>query len=100
MNEKQANQVSVKVELQADFLAGLWAHYAQSMLNTLESGDEEEAMNASAAVGDDALMRKYRGRVLPDAFTHGSSEQRKEWFKRGFETGDFSKGDTFSGALN
>lgn len=100
MSEKQANQVSVKVELQADFLAGMWAHYAQSMLNTLETGDPEEAMNAAAAVGDDALMKRYRGRVVPDAFTHGTSAQRKEWFRRGFETGDFSRGDTFAGTLN
>src|SRR5512133_3306976 len=96
VNERRANEISVKVELQADFLAGMWAHYAGEMLNTLETGDIEEALNAAAAVGDDALQRKYQGRVVPDSFTHGSSEQRKEWFSRGWKTGDFDQGDTFS----
>jgi predicted metalloprotease len=96
LSEKRANELSVKVELQAGFLAGMWAHYAGTMLNTLETGDIEEAMNAASAVGDDVLMKKYQGRVVPDAFTHGSAQQRKFWFKKGWETGDFNQGDTFN----
>ena len=96
LSETMANELSVKVELQADFLAGMWAHYAQEMLNTLESGDIDEALNAASAVGDDALQRKYQSRVVPDSFTHGSSAQRKEWFSKGWQTGDFNQGDTFS----
>lgn len=91
----KANQLSVRIELQADFLAGMWAHYAEQMLKTLDAGDIDEAMNAAAAVGDDRLQKKYQGRVIPDAFTHGTSAQRKEWFRRGWETGDLKKGDTF-----
>jgi len=96
MGERRANQLAVKLELQADFLAGMWAHHAQEMLNILETGDIEEALNAAAAVGDDAIQMKYQGRVVPDAFTHGSSEQRKEWFRKGWETGDYSQGNTFN----
>lgn len=96
MSETQANQLTVRLELQADFLSGLWAHYAQEMLNTLEAGDIDEAMNAASAVGDDNLQMKYQGRIIPDAFTHGTSRQRKEWFRKGWETGDFSQGDTFN----
>ena len=99
MNKTKANQVSVKVELQADFLAGMWAHYAQEMLNTLETGDIEEAMNAAAAVGDDKLQKKYQGKVVPDAFTHGTSAQRKEWFKRGWDSGDLDKGNSFGAEI-
>ncbi|MGE5419707.1 MAG: neutral zinc metallopeptidase [Chloroflexota bacterium] len=100
VNERRANEISVKVELQADFLAGMWAHYAGEMLNTLESGDIDEALNAAAAVGDDALQRKYQGRVVPDSFTHGTSDQRKQWFRKGWQTGDFQQGDTFSADLD
>lgn len=96
LSERRANALTVRLELQADFLAGMWAHHAQTMLETLEQGDLEEAINAAAAVGDDALQMKYQGRIVPDAFTHGSSAQRKEWFRKGFQTGDFSQGDTFS----
>lgn len=96
INEAEYNRLSVRLELQADFLAGMWAHHAQKMMNILETGDIEEALRAAAAVGDDAIQRKYQGRVMPDSFTHGSSEQRMEWFRRGFETGDFAQGDTFS----
>lgn len=99
VNKERANQLSVKVELQADFLAGMWAHYAEEMLKTLESGDIDEAMTAAAAVGDDKLQMQYQGRVVPDAFTHGTSAQRKEWFKRGWESGDLKKGDTFNADL-
>lgn len=100
LSDKNANQLTVRLELQADFLAGMWAHYAESMLQTLESGDLEEALNAAAAVGDDNLQMKYQGRVVPDAFTHGSSAQRKEWFRKGFQTGDFKQGDTFTADIN
>jgi len=96
LSEIQANQLTVKLELQADFLAGLWAHYAQKMMNTLEAGDLEEAIRAAAAVGDDNIQMKYQGRVYPDAFTHGTSKQRSDWFRKGWETGDLSQGDTFS----
>jgi uncharacterized protein len=95
LSEKRANQLTVRLELQADFLSGMWAHYAQEMLNTLETGDIEEALNAAAAVGDDNLQMKYQGRIIPDAFTHGTSAQRKEWFQKGWRTGDFEQGDTF-----
>lgn len=100
VNERRANEISVRVELQADFLAGMWAHYAGEMLNTLEAGDIDEALNAAAAVGDDALQRKYQGRVVPDSFTHGTSDQRKQWFRKGWQTGDFQQGDTFSADLD
>jgi predicted metalloprotease len=99
LSEKKSNQLTVRLELQADFLSGMWAHYAESMLHTLEAGDIEEAMNAAAAVGDDNLQMKYQGKVVPDAFTHGTSAQRREWFRRGYETGDLEKGDTFTSAL-
>jgi predicted metalloprotease len=89
-----ANSTSVKLELQADFLAGVWAHDAQG-LGLLEAGDIEEALNAANAIGDDRLQQETQGRVVPDAFTHGTSAQRMAWFKRGFETGDLKYGDTF-----
>jgi predicted metalloprotease len=99
LSEKRANQLTVRLELQADFLSGMWAHYAQEMLNTLETGDVEEALNAAAAVGDDNLQMKYQGRIVPDAFTHGTSAQRKEWFRKGLETGDIEQGDTFKAKI-
>lgn len=99
LNQTRANQLTVRLELQADFLSGMWAHYAQEMLNTLEAGDLDEALNAAASVGDDNLQMKYQGRVVPDAFTHGTSAQRKEWFRKGWETGNLESGDTFSAKL-
>ena len=96
LSKTKANKLTVRLELQADFLSGMWAHYAQEMLNTLDAGDIEEAMNAAAAVGDDKLQMQYQGRVVPDAFTHGTSAQRKEWFRKGWSTGNIDKGDTFS----
>ena len=100
LSETSANQLLVRLELQADFLAGMWAHYEESLPDQpLETGDIEEAMNAAASVGDDVLQRKYQGRVYPDSFTHGSAAQRKEWFKRGYQTGDLQQGDTFSAAI-
>jgi uncharacterized protein len=91
LSEAQANQLSVRTELQADFLAGVWAHHAQKMKNILEPGDLEEALRAAAAVGDDRLQKQGRGYVVPDSFTHGTSEQRTRWFRLGFDTGDMSK---------
>jgi predicted metalloprotease len=99
LSEKNANQLTVRLELQADFLSGMWAHYAQEMLNTLETGDLDEAANAASSVGDDRLQMQYQGRVVPDAFTHGTSAQRKEWFLKGYETGNLDKGDTFRADL-
>jgi uncharacterized protein len=95
MSEREANELSVKLELQADFFAGVWAHHAQKMKNILEPGDIDEALNAANAIGDDRLQMQSQGHVVPDAFTHGTSEQRMYWFKRGYESGDLSKGDTF-----
>lgn len=96
VSEKEYNALSVRLELQADFLAGVWAHHAQSMNNILDPGDIEEALRAANAIGDDRLQKQSQGRVVPDAFTHGTSEQRMRWFKKGYETGDISQGDTFN----
>lgn len=96
LTEEAYNQMSVRLELQADFLAGVWAHFARESLGVIEAGDFEEAIGAASAVGDDRLQKQSRGTVVPDAFTHGTSEQRAAWFKRGFETGDPAQGDTFS----
>jgi predicted metalloprotease len=95
MSEEAANQLSVRLELQADFLAGVWAHYAQQK-GILEPGDIEEALGAASAVGDDRLQREGQGYIIPDSFTHGTSEQRSRWFRKGLETGDIRQGDTFS----
>lgn len=95
MSEAAYNKESVKLELQADFYAGVWAHYA-NRAKILEDGDIEEALNAANAIGDDRLQRETQGRVVPDAFTHGTSAQRMYWFKKGFETGDPAQGNTFS----
>jgi hypothetical protein len=96
MNEREYNQVSVRLELQADFFAGVWARHADETRKILEQGDLEEALNAASSIGDDRLQRRSQGYVVPDAFTHGTSEQRVRWFRRGYETGDISQGDTFS----
>jgi predicted metalloprotease len=95
MSEKEYNKLSVKMELQADFYAGVWANRDQKMKNILERGDIESALNAANAIGDDRLQQESRGRVVPDAFTHGTSQQRMYWFKKGFETGDIKQGNTF-----
>ena len=95
VSEKEFNAQTVKLELQADFYAGIWAHHAQKMKNILEAGDIEEAMNAAQAVGDDRIQMQSRGYVVPDSFNHGTSEQRMTWFKRGFTTGNVNNGDTF-----
>jgi uncharacterized protein len=97
-NPDQANQLSVRLELQADCFAGVWGHSANAR-GVLEQGDLEEALNAAAAVGDDRLQQETQGRVRPDTFTHGTSEQRMTWFRRGFDTGDPANCDTFSAQL-
>lgn len=94
-SKAQANALSVKLELQADFYAGVWAHYAQKR-GLLEQGDIEEALGAASAVGDDRLQKESQGYVVPDSFTHGTSAQRQQWFMRGFQSGDMSQGDTGS----
>lgn len=96
-SEAGANQLSVALELQADFYAGVWAHYNKKYL---EEGDIQEAMSAASAVGDDAIQKRTQGRVVPDAFTHGTSKQRMDWFMRGYNSGDINQGDTFSEVLN
>ena len=96
ISEVEYNRLSVRLELQADFLAGVWAHHAQQQWNILEQGDIEEALNAASAIGDDRLQSQAQGHVVPDSFTHGSSAQRVRWFRRGLETGDIDQGDTFS----
>lgn len=95
-SETEGNKYSVALELQADFFAGLWTHYNEKQNSMLEPGDIEEALSAANAVGDDAIQKKMQGQVVPDSFTHGTSEQRMYWFNRGFKTGDITKGDTFS----
>lgn len=96
VSQTEYNRYSVMLELQADFLAGVWAHHSQAMTRMMETGDLEEAMNAANAIGDDRLQKQSSGRVVPDSFTHGTSAQRMRWFKKGFDTGDLSQGDTFS----
>jgi predicted metalloprotease len=96
VSEEEYNQLSVRLELQADFYAGVWAYYAEKTKDILESGDIEEGLNAASAIGDDRIQKQTQGYVVPDAFTHGTSEQRVRWFRKGFETGDLRQGDTFS----
>ncbi|HRW75095.1 MAG: zinc metallopeptidase [Chitinophagales bacterium] len=91
-----ANDLSVRLELQADFLAGVWVHHAQKMKNFLEEGDLEEALTAAQAIGDDRIQMRSRGYVVPESFTHGSSEQRMRWLTLGMKTGDMRQGDTFA----
>tara|TARA_R110002049_G_scaffold309271_1_gene519793 strand:- start:382 stop:1278 length:897 start_codon:yes stop_codon:yes gene_type:complete len=98
VSKTEYNKYSVRLELQADFFAGVWAHHSQQMTQMMETGDLEEAMNAANAIGDDRLQKQSSGRVVPDSFTHGTSAQRMRWFKKGFDTGDLSQGDTFSSA--
>jgi uncharacterized protein len=95
MSKAEANELSVRLELQADYLAGVWAHHAEKQ-GILETGDVEEAMNAASAIGDDRLQMQSQGYVVPDAFTHGTSEQRMRWFRLGLERGDLEGGDTFA----
>lgn len=96
LSPEEFNRLSVRLELQADFLAGVWAHHAERTKQILETGDIEEALHAASAIGDDNIQRRSTGHVVPDSFTHGSSQQRVRWFRRGLETGDIRAGDTFS----
>jgi predicted metalloprotease len=95
ISQTEYNDLSVRLELQADFLAGVWAHHAHQTKNILEQGDIEEAMNAAHAIGDDNIQKRSQGYVVPESFTHGTSEQRMRWFKKGLETGDLRQADTF-----
>ncbi|AKJ27350.1 neutral zinc metallopeptidase [Caldimonas brevitalea] len=95
-SEAQANALSVRLELQADCLAGIWAHHSQQARGWLETGDLEEALNAAAQIGDDTLQRRSRGTVVPESFTHGTSEQRARWFRRGMDSGSLQQCDTFN----
>lgn len=95
LSEEEFNKLSVKLELQADFFAGVWAHHAQQMKNIMDEGDLEEALNAAQAIGDDRLQKQAQGYVVPESFTHGTSAQRMRWFKKGFDTGDINQGNTF-----
>jgi hypothetical protein len=96
LDESQANALSVRVELQADCFAGVWAHHADRARQVVEAGDIDEALNAAAAIGDDRLQRQATGTVMPDSFTHGTSEQRARWFRKGLETGSPQACDTFN----
>ena len=96
VDAQEANRLRVRLELQADFLAGVWAHHAQRMKGLLEQGDIEEGLNAASSVGDDRIMKQQQGYVVPDAFTHGTSEQRVRWFSKGLKTGDMNQGNTFA----
>ncbi|MDE6262742.1 MAG: neutral zinc metallopeptidase [Muribaculaceae bacterium] len=98
MSEKEANKISVRLELQADFLAGVWANLDNKMFNSLEPGDIENAIDAASKIGDDYLQKKAYGREIPDSFNHGRSEQRVKWLSKGIQTGDVSLGDTFAPA--
>ncbi|WP_426092686.1 KPN_02809 family neutral zinc metallopeptidase [Flavobacterium sp. DSR3-2] len=95
-SQAEANKLSVALELQADFYAGVWTHYNQKMKNFLEEGDIEEALSAAHAVGDDAIQAKIQGHIVPESFTHGTSAQRKAWFMKGYKSGDITQGDTFA----
>ncbi len=97
ISQTEANELSVALELQADFYAGVWAHHNREYL---EEGDIEEALSAASAVGDDVIQERTSGRVVPDAFTHGTSRQRMEWFMKGYNSGDIRRGDTFSALQN
>jgi len=96
MSEEEYNKLSVRLELQADFLAGVWANHANQLNNMIEEGDFEEAINAASAIGDDRLQKQSQGYVIPDSFTHGTSAQRVRWFTKGFKSGDVNQGDTFN----
>ena len=96
VSETEANKISVRLELQADFLAGVWANHDNKMFNSIEPGDIENAIDAASKIGDDYLQRKAYGREMPESFNHGRSEQRVRWLKRGLDTGDVSYGDTFT----
>lgn len=99
-SQTEANKISVRLELQADFLAGVWAHHDNKMFNSLEDGDIEEALNAANKIGDDYLQKQAQGYTVPDSFNHGTSAQRSRWLRKGLSTGDITAGDTFSPSYN
>ncbi|MGB3181120.1 MAG: neutral zinc metallopeptidase [Cyclobacteriaceae bacterium] len=99
ISQEAYNQLSVKLELQADFMSGLWAHHNDRLNNVLQDGDIEEALNAANAIGDDRLQKQSGGRVVPESFTHGTSAQRMKWFKKGYQSGDINQGDTFNASV-
>ena len=100
MSEKESNRMSVRLELQADFLAGIWAYHDNRMFNSLENGDIEEGLNVASKIGDDYLQKQAQGYTVPDAFNHGTSAQRVRWLKKGIKSGDVNDGDTFSQSYN
>lgn len=100
VSKEESNQISVRLELQADFYAGIWGYYENKMFGSLEDGDIEEAINAAGKIGDDYLQKKARGYATPETFNHGTSAQRSRWLKKGFTTGDIKLGDTFSPSYN
>lgn len=100
VSEKESNRISVRLELQADFLAGIWAYHDNQMFNSLENGDIEEGLNVASKIGDDYLQKQAQGYTVPDAFNHGTSAQRVRWLKKGLATGDLNQADTFSQDYN
>jgi len=96
VSEKESNRISVRLELQADFLAGIWAYHDNQMFNSLENGDIEEGLHVASKIGDDYLQKQAQGYTVPDAFNHGTSAQRVRWLKKGLATGDLNQADTFS----
>jgi predicted metalloprotease len=98
MSEVEANQMSIRVELQADCFAGIWGHFT-ARKGLLEEGDLQEALNAARQIGDDTLQKRTQGFVVPESFNHGTSQQRMTWFKRGYESGNVEQCDTFNGAV-
>lgn len=100
VSEKESNRISVRLELQADFYAGVWAHNDNAMFGSLEEGDIDEGLAVAARIGDDYLQKKAYGRTVPDSFNHGTSQQRSRWLKKGIATGDIRQGDTFSPNYN
>ncbi|MBO4587817.1 MAG: neutral zinc metallopeptidase [Bacteroidales bacterium] len=100
VSKEESNKISVRLELQADFYAGVWAHHENKMFGSLDDGDIDEAINTAGKIGDDYLQKKARGYTTPETFNHGTSAQRSRWLKKGFTTGDIKAGDTFSPAYN
>lgn len=96
LSQSEANKISVKLELQADNFAGVWAHHENKMFGSLEDGDLEEALGTASVIGDDYLQKKAQGYTVPESFNHGTSKQRMKWFKRGFNSGDINQGNTFA----
>ena len=100
VSEKESNRISVRLELQADFFAGIWAYHDNQMFNSLEDGDIEEGLNVASKIGDDYLQKQAQGYTVPDAFNHGTSAQRVRWLRKGLNSGNLNDGDTFSPAYS